>query len=157
MKQQSDRKTREILATVETLPAPDSTWKKVERESNVFGAIAIPVTVAVLAWKVQLQTVEITTKQQAQVAEMSAKLQTQIADATARQEYVKLAVSILKDPIDVSQQTRPQPLREWAVRLLEKNSPVELTPEAKQGLESGKISFPVGNAPCFPAVSVMHG
>lgn len=93
------------------------------------------------------------------VAGAAALIQHSISKAGSRQEYVKLALSILKEPFPATSSSAnsnadpaaspvPRPseqqvlLRGWAVQLLDKYSPVRLDEETKQGLRSGAINLP---------------
>lgn len=64
-------------------------------------------------------------------------VQTSVSEAQASVQYVSLAISILKEPA----KTRDEPLRAWAVNLLQENSPTKLTPELVTKLKSGDVTF----------------
>ena len=76
-----------------------------ERFSRTLSIAAIPVVVAVGGWLIQRQ----------------------LQDQTIRRDYVQLAVSILQSP-DPSKV--PPEIREWAVDLLDENSPTKLNAQA---------------------------
>lgn len=67
------------------------------------------------------------------------QIQKSLQDQSIRRDYVQLAVSILKDTDTTSENLQ---LRNWAVELLNKNSPVPLNDTFKQQLKSGRISLP---------------
>lgn len=86
-----------------------------EKFSRTISIAAIPVVIAVGGWLIQRQ----------------------LQDQTIRRDYVQLAVSILQnDPSKV-----PQEIREWAVDLLNDNSPTKLNSQAMANLKSGKATL----------------
>lgn len=87
-----------------------------ERFSRTLSIAAIPVVVAVGGWLIQRQ----------------------LQDQTIRRDYVQLAVSILQSP-DPSKV--PPEIREWAVDLLDENSPTKLNAQAIANLKSGKATL----------------
>jgi hypothetical protein len=87
-----------------------------ERFSRTLSIAAIPVVVAVGGWLIQRQ----------------------LQDQTIRRDYVQLAVSILQSP-DPSKV--PPEIREWAVDLLNENSPTKLNAQAIANLKSGKVTL----------------
>jgi hypothetical protein len=88
-----------------------------ESVSRTFAIVAVPIVIAVGGWLIQR------------------RLQKQ----TISRDYVQLAVTILENP---DKDKVPDELREWAVDLLNENSPVKLSAEAKKLLKSGKITLP---------------
>jgi len=68
---------------------------------------------------------------------LSAKLES----TKSAQEYTELAVTILKEPIGEDSEAK-QGMREWAVQLLEKSSPVSPSKELKQSLVTGSVKLP---------------
>lgn len=91
-------------------------WNAIERVSKVLSIAAIPITVAIVGWI----------------------LQDRLSDKGLRRDYVQLAVSILKDPD--SSKTKPE-IRNWAVDLLNDNSPTKFSPEVIQQLKSGNLTL----------------
>lgn len=91
-------------------------WEQTEAIAKVLSLIAIPIVLAVVGWFVQ--------------SSLSAQ--------TASQEYVKLSVSILKEPKD---KVEPS-LRSWAADLLNANAPTKLSPQALQALKEGTATLP---------------
>jgi len=89
----------------------------VERLTKIVSLAAIPVILAVGGWAIQVQV-----QQQA-----------------VRRDYVQLAVSILKEPLDAGKNTA---LRGWAVHLLRDNSSTALSQELQKQLESGQAVLP---------------
>src|SRR5215472_12871311 len=90
-----------------------TTWlDAVERISRVVSIAAIPVVLAVGGWIIQRQ----------------------VQNQTVSRDYVQLAVTILQNP---DQSKVPPELREWAVDLLNDNSPTKLNPTALSSLKSG--------------------
>ena len=78
-----------------------------------FAAVAVPVVVALAGWQIQ----------------------TSISHEGVQKDYVQMAIGILssaKSPEDKS-------LRQWAVTVLEKNSPVPFTRDIRANLESGVV------------------
>lgn len=98
---------------------PDSsvTWlDSFERLSKTLSIAAIPVVIAVGGWLIQRQ----------------------LQDQTVKRDYVQLAVSILQNPD--SSKVSPE-IREWAVDLLNENSPTRLNEQAIQRLKSGAVTL----------------
>jgi hypothetical protein len=89
----------------------------VERASRVISIFAIPVVLAVGGWMIQRQ----------------------LQDQTVSRDYVQLAVTILENP---DKSKVPPELREWAVDLLNDNSPTKLNAKAKESLRSGATTLP---------------
>ena len=98
-------------------PDTPATWlENAERLSKTLSIAAIPVVLAVGGWLIQRQ----------------------LQDQTVRRDYVQLAVSILQNPD--SSKISPE-IREWAVDLLNENSPTPLNQEAVQRLKSGAVTL----------------
>ncbi|WP_410051967.1 WD40 repeat domain-containing protein [Bradyrhizobium sp. SZCCHNRI1009] len=91
-------------------------WEQTEAIAKILSLIAIPIVLAVVGWFVQ--------------SSLSAQ--------TASQEYVKLSVSILKEPKD---KVEPS-LRSWAADLLNTSAPTKLSPQALQALKEGTAILP---------------
>jgi hypothetical protein len=66
-------------------------------------------------------------------------IQRQLQDQSIRRDYVQLALTILQNP-DTSKV--PPEIREWAVDLLNENSPTKLNPQAIKNLKSGSVTLP---------------
>jgi hypothetical protein len=96
--------------------SPETWLNTIETISKVLSIAAIPVVLAVGGWLIQRQ----------------------LQDQTIRRDYVQLAVSILQNP-DPSKV--PRAIREWAVDLLNENSPTKLNARAIQDLKSGAITL----------------
>ena len=90
-------------------------WDDVEQVAKVLSIVAIPVIVAVVG----------------------RRLQDSLSKRTVSQEYVSPAVSILKE------KESDAGLREWAVDLLNSNSPTQFAPEVSQRLREGVLRLPV--------------
>ena len=88
-----------------------------ERISRTVSIAAIPIVVAFGGWIIQRQ------------------LQNQTVGAA----YVNLAVTILENP---DKAKVPNELREWAVDLLNNNSPTKLNAQAVASLKSGTVTLP---------------
>jgi murein L,D-transpeptidase YcbB/YkuD len=95
-------------------------WDLVERITRILSLIAIPVAIAVVG----------------------ALIQNSIAKRSVSQQYVQVAVSILtsKEKLDPN-------LRNWAVDLLDDNSPTPLGATVRQKLKEGSITLPSGPNP----------
>lgn len=89
----------------------------VERISRLASIAAIPVVLAIGGWIIQRQ------------------LQSQ----TISRDYVQLALTILQN---ADQSKVPPELREWAVDLLNDNSPTKLNAKAMANLKSGTVILP---------------
>ena len=93
----------------------------VERVSKILSLAAIPLAVALGGWWIQER----------------------LATQTVSRDYVQLAVSILKEPVD----KQDKELRAWAVGLVNAYSPVKLSARVVEGLETGNLAFPAGLLP----------
>lgn len=94
-----------------------SNWETIERISKTLSIVAIPIVLGFGSWIIQQ------------------RLQNQ----TINRDYVQLAVSILKEP------QGPNPdrqMRDWAVKLLNENSPTKFNQEVAQQLTSGNAKLP---------------
>jgi len=91
-------------------------WERRERIAKLLSLIAIPVVLAMGGWLIQ----------------------NSLADRNVSQEYVKLAVTILKEPKDKTDNL----LRPWAADLLNQNSPTKFSPEVLQALKEGQATLP---------------
>jgi len=98
--------------------SPDTWLDTAEKVSRMLSIAAIPVVIAFGGWLIQRQ----------------------LQDQTIRRDYVQLALSILQNP-DPSKV--PPEIREWAVDLLNENSPTKLNAQAIANLKSGKVTLSV--------------
>jgi WD40 repeat protein len=87
-----------------------------EKVAKILSLVAIPILIAVFGWVIQ----------------------NRLGERNLSQEYVKLAVSILEKP---KSSDSPSGLRDWAVDLLNQNSPTKFSPETIAQLKSGEISL----------------
>jgi hypothetical protein len=109
------------------------TWAGVKRVGealqpwgSMIGVLAVPVVLAV--W--------------------GALIQQSISDQGVRKDYVALAVQVLSmRPV-----AKQDPLRKWAVDVINKNSNVPLTPEVQKGLLVGEYAM----RPTSPLVEPGH-
>ena len=118
---------REILATVK-LDTRKDFWGSMDQIARSLATIAIPIILAVVGWRVEAR----------------------LRSVATNQEYVKLAVSVLTQPVSDTED-RISVLRPWAVDLLQAHSPVKIPPEAATQLAAGTIRLPL-SGPCFPQV-----
>ncbi|PSJ18445.1 WD40 repeat domain-containing protein [Nitrosomonas supralitoralis] len=102
--------------TEETPQNRSNFWEGAERIAKLFSLIAIPVVLCVGGWLIQ----------------------SSLAERSVSQEYVKLAVTILKEPKDKTD----NPLRAWAADLLNQNSPTKFSPAVLQTLREGQATLP---------------
>ncbi len=93
-----------------------SGWEKLERLAKLLSLVAIPVALAFGGWLIQ----------------------NSLAERNVSQEYVKLAVTILKEPKDKTDSL----LRSWAADLLNQNSPTKFSPEVLRALKEGQAVLP---------------
>jgi WD40 repeat protein len=100
----------------ERAPNSASQWDQIEKTARILSLIAIPVVLAIVGWFVQ----------------------SSLSDRNVSQEYVKLSVSILKEPKD---KVEPS-LRSWAADLLNENSPTKFSPQVLQALKEGQATLP---------------
>lgn len=96
---------------------PESWLDSAEKISRMLSIAAIPVVIAIGGWLIQRQ----------------------LQDQSIRRDYVQLAVSILQNP-DPSKV--PPEIRDWAVELLNENSPTKLNAQAVANLKSGTVTLP---------------
>ena len=109
-----------------------SGWEKAEIIAKIFSLVLIPIVLVVGGWLIQ----------------------TKIAHTNTEQEYVKLAISILNNK---QENNDSKELRNWAVDLLNKYSPIELTKEQKEGLSTGKINLPTATSTPFTLENIYDG
>ena len=112
-------------------PAGGGRLDSIERISRALSIAAIPVVLGVGGWIIQRS------------------LQNQTVGAA----YVNLAVTILENP---DKSKVPNELREWAVDLLNDNSPTKLNNKAVANLKSGDVTLPSSSSFNFvpsPALS----
>jgi hypothetical protein len=111
-------KRREIYLIAKSEDKGGDKWSTVERISKGLSIAAIPIVLAGVGWIIQ------------------ARLQNQ----SVSRDYVQLAVSILRDP---DKEKVPPELRDWAVDLLNENSPTKFSPEVTKKLKSGETTLPM--------------
>jgi hypothetical protein len=110
--------TEEVGHLRDPLPtAPGGVVDAIERISRTASIAAIPVVLAIGGWIIQRQ----------------------LQNQTVSRDYVQLALTILQSP---DQSKVPPELREWAVDLLNDNSPTKLNAKAVTNLKSGTVTLP---------------
>jgi len=87
-----------------------------EKVTKILSLVAIPIVLAVFGWVIQ----------------------NRLSERNVSQEYVKLAVSILEKP---KSSDVPSGLRDWAVDLLNQNSPTKFSSETIRQLKTDEISL----------------
>jgi hypothetical protein len=92
------------------------TLSTIQKWASIASAIAIPLVIALVGWWVQ----------------------TSISTEGVRRDYVQMAVGVLGDPTK-----QKEGLREWALRVLEKNSPVPFGATLRTELLKGASSLPM--------------
>lgn len=95
---------------------PASTAPDWERTARILSLVAIPVVLAIIG----------------------ATIQATLGRSTVSRDYVQLAVSVLT----AEKSKTPQELRDWAVDLLNENSPTKFSSEVAARLKGGEIGFP---------------
>jgi len=98
-------------------------WKSI---ATIASAVAIPVVLALVGYA----------------------LQSRVADEGIKKDYVQIAINILKE--DPSRQD--QSLREWAIEVVDRNSPVPLSAKVKLNLlnkEWGNAVWSTARAMCL--------
>lgn len=88
----------------------------IEKVAKILSLVAIPVVLAVFGWIIQ----------------------NRLSERNVSQEYVKLAVSVLEKP---ESSKVPAGLRDWAVDLLNQNSPTKFSAETMRQLKTGEINL----------------
>ena len=111
-------KRREIYLITKSEDKGGDKWTNVERISKVLSIAAIPIVLAAIGWIIQM------------------RLQSQ----TVSRDYVQIAVSILSNP---DKEKVPSELRDWAVDLLNENSPTKFSPDVTKKLKSGETTLPM--------------
>lgn len=102
-------------AEADDKPKPKDPLDKVESVSRVIAAIAIPTVIAIGGWAIQ----------------------NSVSHQSISKDYVTLAISILEK----SDVERDAGLREWAVDLLNDNSPTRFSPAIAADLKSGVLNL----------------
>lgn len=87
-------------------------FERAKNIATIISAIAIPIIITIAGYFIQKQ----------------------ISDAGLRKDYVLIASNILKD----NPKNQEPDLREWAIKILEDNSPIPFTKKAKDSLLLGK-------------------
>jgi WD40 repeat protein len=95
---------------------PASTAPDLERTARIVSLVAIPVVLAIVG----------------------AIIQATLSRSAVSRDYVQLAVSVLT----ADKSKTPQELRDWAVDLLNENSPTKFSKEVAARLKGGEIGFP---------------
>lgn len=98
-------------------PPQASVLDVIERITKVSSLALIPVVLAIGGWFIQQR----------------------LQDRTLSKDYVQLAVSILKEPEKAGDK---KDMREWAVKLLNDNSPTKFSPQVTEQLKSGESVLP---------------
>jgi len=96
---------------------PDTWLDTAGKLSQMFSIAAIPLVLGVGGWLIQRQ----------------------LQDQSIRRDYVQLALTLLQNP-DIAKV--PPQIREWAVDLLNENSPTKLNAQAIESLKSGSVTLP---------------
>lgn len=86
---------------------------QLESISKIVAALAVPIVIAVVGWRVQ----------------------TTVADEGIKKDYVTMALAILRD----DKATDPE-LRAWALEIVEKNSPVPLSGKLRTKIVMGAMT-----------------
>jgi WD domain, G-beta repeat len=107
--------TRRKCAEAPAVKAVDR-WDQLEKTAKVLSVIAIAVVLAIVGWLIQ----------------------SSLSERNVSQEYVKLAVSILKEPKD---KTEPA-LRGWGADLLNQKAPTKFSPQVLQALKERQATLP---------------
>lgn len=111
-------------ANIEAVSEPADALDQLDKLARLLSLIAIPIVLAIIGWFIQ----------------------STLSDRNVKLEYVKLAISILKEPKDKIE----QPLRDWAVNLLDQNSPTKFSSQVSQALKAGQVTLPGVRAPaCY--------
>ena len=97
-------------------PEKRKTNYDIEKVAKILSLVAVPVVIAIFGWIIQ----------------------NTLSERSLSQEYVKLAVSILEKP---KSSDVPAGLRDWAVDLLNQNSPTKFSPETIRQLKTGEINL----------------
>lgn len=126
---ESKKQPREIILINKTNAAKASYWDVVERIAKVLSLIAVPIILGMGGWWIQ----------------------NALSQRAVARDYVQLAVSILGE----DESSADPALREWAVELLNANSPVPFTPQTADRLTSGELILPTARALSFQAITTL--
>jgi hypothetical protein len=124
---QPDYVTPSPSAVTVNVPQPkgESGWAKFSHLMQGISGLAVPCVLAVVGYYVQKA------------------LQKENLD----RDYVQLAVSVLKEP---KTDGKDSGLRDWAVALLNRHSPITFTEKVQNDLKSGTVSLPNTQEPNGP-------
>lgn len=75
-------------------------------------------------------------------------IQSQIAESSLRKDYVAIAVGVLSS----TDEKQDKALRQWAVEVLSKNSPVPFSPQVQDALEKGQTTLGFSQLPASSPV-----
>jgi WD40 repeat protein len=107
---------KDSLESLDTPASASDPWVRTERVARLLSIVAIPVVLAIGGWMIQGS----------------------LADRSLSQEYVKLAVTILKEPKGKDDNL----LRSWAADLLNQNSPTKFDQTVLDALKKGQATLP---------------
>ena len=107
----------ELVLLHRTESSPATRWDRFEQLAKIGSLVAIPVLLAVGGWYIQ----------------------DALSRRSVNKDYVQLAVSILTE----SDEKVDPGLREWAVELLNENSPTKFEPTVAKRLSQGQLSLPL--------------
>lgn len=109
-----ERKPREIIVLNKNENA--SKWDKVEQLSKIFSLIGVPLIVGLIGLSIQ----------------------NELSNKTVNKDYVQISISILTNPETI----KSSQLREWAIAMINKTSPIPFSETVSNELIEGKISLP---------------
>jgi hypothetical protein len=107
---------REIFVTMKSESKPEDAWSIIERISKVLSLAAIPFVLGIGGLLIERQ----------------------LQNQTVKKDYVQIAIAILTEP----DKAKVDPIiREWAVDLLNDNSPRQFSSDTVEKLKKGEISL----------------
>lgn len=99
---------------------------KIQSYASIFASIAVPLLVALFGWALQSKT----------------------SEDSVKKDYVQIAIKILNTEKDKADEN----MRQWAIAVLDKNSPVPFSKDMKDSLQNGKTVFIKSSFKLPPAI-----
>jgi hypothetical protein len=125
-------------------------WEKLELAAKSLGLVAIPVVVAVTGHYLnsslesrESRLAEVLKERELSVTQAIHDQEMEVLRAQRDQEmsvrYVEMAIGILTEAPDEDASASPDPLREWAIRVVSEESPFPIDEGVKQKMRYGPL------------------
>ncbi|WP_124358346.1 hypothetical protein [Pseudomonas orientalis] len=99
---------------------------RIQSYASIFASIAVPLLVALFGWALQSKT----------------------SEDSVKKDYVQIAIKIL----NTDKEKADEDMRQWAIAVLDKNSPVPFSKDMKDSLQNGKTVFIKSSFKLPPAI-----